>query len=115
MTETTQSNEKPATFLGTYFDRDTVLRLSRWADILSWVTLTLYVVQWLFSIVLLLAQSFNGMLGDKGSTLLTFYNIVSPYLLQPLPGVFYFFGLQAVSKILLILLDVEDNTRRSAR
>jgi hypothetical protein len=55
------------------------------------------------------------MLGDKGSTLLTIYNIFSPYLLQPIPGVLYFFALQAISKILLILLDVEDNTRRGAR
>jgi hypothetical protein len=39
----------------------------------------------------------------------------SPYLQQPLPGVFYFFALQAVSKGLLIFLDMEDNTRRAAR
>jgi len=111
----TDSNQKPATFLGTYFDRDTVLRLSRWADILSWVTLTVYIVTWLLALVQLLAQFYNGMLGDKGTTFLTMSNIYSPILLQPLPGVFYFFGLQAVAKILLILLDVEDNTRRSAR
>ena len=111
----TESNQKPAAFLGTYFDRDTVLRLSRWTDIISWVTLTLYVLSWLFQMILFLSQLFNGMLGDKGSTLLTVYNIFSPYLLQPLPGIFYFLGLQAISKILLILLDMEDNTRRSAR
>jgi hypothetical protein len=39
----------------------------------------------------------------------------TPYLQQPLPGLFYFFGLQAVSKGLLIFLDMEDNTRRAAR
>jgi hypothetical protein len=111
----TESNQKPATFLGTYFDRDTVLRLARWADVLSWVTLTLYIVTWVLALLQLLAQFYNGMLGDKGATLLTMSNIYSPILLQPLPGVFYFVGLQAVSKILLILLDVEDNTRRSAR
>ena len=32
-----------------------------------------------------------------------------------LPGLFYFFGLHAVSKGLLIFLDMEDNTRRAAR
>ncbi len=115
MTESTQSNQKPATFLGTYFDRDTVLRLARWADILSWVTLTLYVVSWILALLQLMAQYFNGLLGDDGTTFLMLFNIVSPVMLQPLPGVFYFFGLQAVSKILLILLDLEDNTRRSAR
>lgn len=115
MTESTQSNQKPAAFLGTYFDRDTVLRLARWADILAWVTLTLYIVSWLLALLQLMAQFFNGLLGDKGTTPLMMFNIFSPILLQPLPGVFYFFGLQAVAKILLILLDVEDNTRRSAR
>ena len=30
---TEESKEKQASFLGTYFDRDAVLRLARWADI----------------------------------------------------------------------------------
>jgi hypothetical protein len=111
----TESNKKPTTFLGTYFDRDAVLRLSRWADILSWVVLTLYLLSWVFQIILFFSQYYNGMFADKGATLLTVYNIFSPYLLQPIPGVLYFFALQAISKILLILLDVEDNTRRAAR
>ena len=111
----TESNSKPTAFLGTYVDRDAVLRLARWADILSWVTLTLYVLSWLFSFIMFLAQYFTGLYGDKGATFLTVLNIFSPYLLQPLPGVLYFFALQAISKILLIFLDIEDNTRRSAR
>jgi hypothetical protein len=108
-------NEKQATFLGTYFDRDAVLRLSRWADILAWVLLTVYVLAWLFSITLFLGQYWSGLYGDKGATFLTVLNIFTPYFLQPLPGVFYFFGLQGISKGILILLDMEDNTRRAAR
>jgi hypothetical protein len=111
----TDSNQKPTTFLGTYFDRDSVLRLARWADILSWVVLTLYLLSWLLQLLQFISQSMNGMLGDKGATLLMVYNIYSPYLLQPIPGVLYFFALQAIAKILLILLDIEDNSRRSAR
>jgi hypothetical protein len=111
----TESNQKPATFLGTYFDRDAVLRLSRWADILAWVVLTLYILSWLFSFSMFLAQYFTGLYGEKGATILTIFNLFTPYFLQPLPGIFYFFGLQALSKILQILLDVEDNTRRGAR
>ena len=34
---------------------------------------------------------------------------------QPFRGVVYFIGLQAVAKILLMFMDIEDNTRRSAR
>ena len=111
----TESNEKATNFMGTYFDRDTVLRLSRWTDILSWVVLTLYILSWLFQVILFLSQYLNGMYGDKGATVLTVFNMFSPYLLQPLPGLFYFLGLQAISKILLIFMDVEDNTRRAAR
>lgn len=112
MTESTEKNEK---FLGAYFDRDGVIKLSRWADILSWVTLTVYVLTWLLSVLLFMSQYVNGMMGDKGMSFLMGMNMFSPFLTQALPGVFYFFGLQAVSKILLIMLDVEDNTRRGAR
>ena len=110
-----ESNEKQATFLGTYFDRDAVLRLSRWADIVAWIVLTIYLLSWLFSILLFFAQYFNGLYMDKGMTFLNIVNMFAPYLQQPLPGLFYFFSLQAVSKGLLIFLDMEDNTRRAAR
>jgi len=117
-----ESNDHPAerdlrraSFLGTYFDRDGVLRLSRWADVISWIILTVYLLSWVFSILLYFSQYFNGMYFDKGATFLNAFNMFSPFLLQPLPGIFYFFGLQAVSKGLLIFLDMEDNTRRGAR
>ena len=110
-----ESNEKQAGFLGTYFDRDGVLRLSRWADVIAWIVLTIYLLTWLFSLLLYFGQYFNGLYGDKGATFLNMINMFTPFLQQPLPGVFYFFGLQAVSKGLLIFLDMEDNTRRAAR
>jgi hypothetical protein len=39
----------------------------------------------------------------------------TPYLIQPLPGLLYFSGLKFIQHALLILLDIEDNTRRAAR
>ena len=117
-----QTNDRPAerdlrqaAFFGTYFDRDGVLRLSRWADIIAWIVLTVYLLSWILSILLFFAQYYNGLYMDKGMTLLNVFNMFAPYLQQPLPGLFYFFGLQAVSKGLLIFLDMEDNTRRAAR
>jgi hypothetical protein len=110
-----ESNNKQEKFFGTYFERDGVLRLSRWADMLAWIILTVYVLSWILSVIMFVAQYFNGLLYDKGLTFLTVFNIFKPYLTEPLPGVLYFFGLQAISKGLLILLDVEDNTRRAAR
>ena len=108
-------NEKQVGFLGTYFDRDGVLRLARWADVVAWVVLTIYILSWLISLLFFLSQYFNGLYFDKGATFLNAFGLFTPYLQQPLPGLFHFFGLQAVSKGLLIFLDMEDNTRRAAR
>lgn len=110
-----ESNEKQAGFLGTYFDRDGILRLSRWADVIAWIILTIYLLSWLVSMLLFLAQYFNGLYFDKGATFLNAINMFIPYIKELLPGIFYFFGLQAISKGLLIFLDMEDNTRRAAR
>ena len=111
-----ESNDKQERFLGTYFDRDVVLRLSRTADIVSWVILTIYLLVWIFTIAIFLAQYFNGLYFAKGEeTFLTIFSLFSPYLQQPIPGLLYFFALQGISKGLLILLDMEDNTRRAAR
>lgn len=113
MTETTEKQEK---FFGTYVDRDVVLRLSRWADGIAWVVLTIYILTWLFGVMLFVSQYFNGLYFAKGSeSFLATFSLFTPYLQQPLPGLFYFFGLQGISKGMLILLDMEDNTRRAAR
>jgi hypothetical protein len=113
MSETTEKQDK---FFGAYVDRDVVLRLSRWADGTAWVVLTIYVLTWLFSVLLFISQYFNGLYFAKGSeSFLATFSLFSPYLQQVLPGLFYFFGLQGISKGMLILLDMEDNTRRAAR
>ena len=82
---------------------------------MAWVVLTVYLLSWLVSFLFFLAQYWNGMFFDKGATVLNVISLFSPYFQQPLPGLLYFFGLQAVSKGLLIFLDMEDNTRRAAR
>jgi hypothetical protein len=110
-----ESNEKPASFFGAYFSRDGVLRLSRWADVIAWIVLTVYVLSWLSSFLIFLGQYFSGLYFDKGANFLTVISMFANQIQQPLPGIFYFFSLQAVSKGLLILLDMEDNTRRAAR
>jgi hypothetical protein len=113
MTESTEKQEK---FFGAYVDRDVVLRLSRWADGIAWVVLTIYLLTWLFGVLLFVSQYFNGLYFAKGSeSFLATFSMFTPYLQQPLPGIFYFFGLQGISKGMLILLDMEDNTRRTAR
>ena len=111
-----ESNDKQEKFFGAYVDRDVVLRLSRWADGTAWVILTIYILTWLFSFVLFISQYSSGLYFAKGTeTFVSVFSLFSPYLQQPLPGIFYFFGLEAISKGLLIMLDMEDNTRRAAR
>ncbi|MFZ5879692.1 MAG: hypothetical protein ACOY0R_09995 [Chloroflexota bacterium] len=111
------SDEKksPIHFLGTYFDRDAVLKLARWARILSWAGAGLTLFSWLLSFVQFLIQYSTGMYGFKGQTFLDTLNYFSSYLLQPLGAVTFFFSLQGIAAALLILMDLEENTRRAAR
>ena len=110
-----ESNEKQEKFFGTYFDWDVVLRLSRWAGIAAWVVLSAYLFNWLIAVAQLLIQLASGVFFDKGMNFLNVLNIFTPYVLMPLPGFVYFIGLQSVGKALLILMDMEDNLRRTAR
>ena len=59
-----ESKEK---FFGTYFDRDSVLRISNAANIISWVILTIYILIWIFTMALFFVQYFNGLYFAKGS------------------------------------------------
>jgi hypothetical protein len=100
-------------FLGTYFNKDVVLRISQASKLLAWIVLAFYGVQLLLSIgtniVQILQGSWVGM---------RFIDVFQNFLYvfeQPLHGVVYFFALMGVSQLLLIFLDVEDNTRRAAR
>jgi hypothetical protein len=113
----TETKESPVRFLGTYFDRDTVLKVARWAQILAWVGAGIYLITWLASCAQFALQFSSGAFYDKGMTLnpLDMFSNYSSYLLMPLPGVLYFFSLQGIAHGLLIFMDVEDNTRRAAR
>jgi hypothetical protein len=106
----TNGNEK---FLGTYFDRDAVIRMARVIAILSWVVVGIYAFDILLGAGVYLLQYLRGFMAGMGLTD-TLQNIL--YMLErPLHGLLYFAAMQAVSKGLLIFLDVEDNTRRAAR
>ena len=111
----TDTNESKTNFAGTYFDRDAVLRLVNYVRILSWVLLAIYVVTTVFSFAQFVPQFSSGLFFDKGMSGWNVLNLFTPYLVQPLPGIFYFVVLQIATSALLIFLDVEDNTRRAAR
>ncbi len=108
-------NEKKVDFLGTYFDKGNILILSRWASIAAWVALIAYAIDWVLSVSIFIIQLQAGLLFEKGDMFFSLTNLVVPYLLRPWPGVVYFFALMGISRLLLVFLDIEDNTRRAAR
>jgi hypothetical protein len=104
----TEKSLAHSAFSGTYFNKDATLKLSRAAEILGWLLLAAYVLEWGYSQWQSISNSLMG--GYPLDINFIFYNL--PRLLQ---GAMLLVILQAVSKVLQILLDIEDNTRRSAR
>jgi TRAP-type C4-dicarboxylate transport system permease small subunit len=105
MTEPTKGRTE---FLGTYFNKESVLRLSGMAGIIGWLLLAAYIAEWGYSQWQSIYNSMTG--GYPVDINYIFFSL--PRLLQ---GLMLLVILQAVSKVLLILLDIEDNTRRAAR
>ncbi len=107
------SEAKDEKFMGTYFNRDAVMTLSRWADILAWVVVVVYAVDLIAALGVFALQYLRGFWAGMGFSDL-FMNVL--YIVErPFRGIVYFIALQAIGKALLILMDMEDNTRRAAR
>jgi hypothetical protein len=105
--------QKSEKFLGTYFNKDTVLKLASIARLFSWIIAGFYIVQWLLQIGTFFLQWARGFWTGMGFTDIA-QNIL--WLCeQPLRGLVYFVVLQGVAQVLLIFMDLEDNTRRAAR
>jgi hypothetical protein len=105
--------EKTVNFLGTYFSKDAVLRLVSVTKTLSWVVVGVYALEWLAQSLAMISQvsagSWTGMgFTDAAQSILYLFE-------QPLRGVVYFIVLQGLAQGLLMLMDMEDNTRRAAR
>ncbi|MDX9992105.1 MAG: hypothetical protein RBS68_08655 [Anaerolineales bacterium] len=99
--------EKPA-FFGTYFDRDSVLRWTRWTRVVAWAGFAVYVLQYVYETGINLYNSFIN--GYPIDWLYLVFN-----LSQPFQGAMILMFLQLLASAVLILLDIEDNTRRAAR
>ena len=111
----TESNENRTGFLATYYDRDSVLKIARVAGIFAWIALGVYTFTTLISFTQFMLQFVTGIFYQKGMSIVDVVNYFSPYFLQFMPGLVYFIGLKFAEHGLLILLDIEDNTRRAAR
>lgn len=100
-------------FLGTYFSKDTVLRLASVAKLFSWIIGGFYAIQWVLQIGTFILQYFRGFWVGSGFTDIA-QNVLRLFE-QPLRGLVYFVVLQGVAQVLLMFMDMEDNTRRGAR
>jgi len=98
-------------FLGTYFSKDTVLRLASLAKLFAWIIAGFYALQWLFQLAGFFLQFARGYMVGMGFT------DIAQNILWPLesPLLVYFIVLQGVAQALLMFMDMEDNTRRAAR
>jgi hypothetical protein len=106
-------NDKQTRFLGTYFDRDLVMRLSRTLSILSWVVVAIYAADLALGLTVIGLQYARGFMVGMGVTDLLQQLL---YVIErPLHGILYFAVLETLAHGLLIALDIEDNTRREAR
>lgn len=111
-----QANEEERTgFFGTYFDRDASLRMARWAGILAWVLLGLYVYSTVVSVGQFLFLVVSGVATYEGANIFDILSIPTMQISQLIPGLVYFVMLKIAQQVILILLDVEDNSRRAAR
>ena len=110
-----RSTEDRTGFLGTYFNRDAALRLARWAGILAWVLLALHAYTTLFSIGQFLTLLASGAMSYSDTNIFDQLSTPAMHFLPLVPGLVYFIMLKVAQQVLLILLDVEDNSRRAAR
>ena len=108
-------SESKTNFSGTYFDRDKVMQISRIAGVFAWIALGIYLFTTLNSFAQFMIQYATGVFYQKGMSIFDTLGYFSPYLLQLVPGLLYFAVLKFVQHALLILMDMEDNTRRAAR
>ncbi|MBL8100173.1 MAG: hypothetical protein JNK81_13395 [Anaerolineales bacterium] len=107
--------DKKSNFYGTYFNKDTVLKIARWSGILAWVLLIVLSFFALNSFLQFLFQYSTGIFFQKGMSVFDLIGYFTPYPQQFAPGIVYFFGLKFVENTLLILLDIEESARRASK
>lgn len=110
-----RSTENRTGFLGTYFDRDAALRIARLAGVLAWVALALYAYTTFVSIGQFWWLVATGAASYEGANIFDRMSIPTMQISQLMPGLVYFITLKVAQQVVLILLDVEDNSRRAAR
>ena len=95
-------------FNGTYFDKTTALRAERWARVVAWAIVGGYVLDSGYTVY---QTVYSAILGNYPID----FSFTLTVLVHILQGAALFCLLQLAGQVALILLDIEDNTRRAAR
>jgi hypothetical protein len=106
------AEDKPR-FMGTYFEVEKVIGLSKAVGVLSWIVAAIYALDTIVGLGTMALQYARGFMVGMGVTDLLQQSLF--VLERPLRAILYFAVLQAISKGLLVLLDMEENTRRATR
>ncbi|MFH2038701.1 MAG: hypothetical protein ABIJ65_04630 [Chloroflexota bacterium] len=100
-------------FLGTYFDPSVIFRISTLANVLAWIIMVVYSVDFLVTLIVMILQIVRGFWAYMGPTDIA-TNILFT-LERPFRGMVYFVVLMGISEILKLFVDLEENTRKLAR
>jgi len=109
----TEENEAKSHFMGTYFDPNVIFRISGFSRVLAWVVMAVYTVDFFVSIAVIVLQIARGFWIGMGIT--DYASNILVTLERPFRGLVYFVVLLGISELLKVFLDIEENTRRSAR
>ncbi|MEN9561789.1 MAG: hypothetical protein RIR73_33 [Chloroflexota bacterium] len=107
--------EKQAPFYGSFIEKSAILKIAHWAGIFAWVVLIANLIVFILSFTQFAIQLATGLFYQKGMSLIDLMSFFNPYLTMWTPGIVYFFGLKFVQHGLLILLEMEESARRTAR
>ena len=109
----TEGKEIKKRFLGTYFDPDVIFRLSGVANVLAWIILAVYSVDFFVTLLVMILQIVRGFWAFMGPTDIATNILIT--LERPFRGLVYFVALMGISQVLKIFVDIEENIRRIAR
>jgi hypothetical protein len=109
----TEEKEPKIHFMGTYFDPNVIFRIANFSKVLGWVVLAVYTADFIVSAAVMVIQIMRGFWVGMGFT--DYASNILMTLERPFRGLVYFVLLVGISEVLKIFVDIEENTRRTAR
>ncbi|HML40333.1 MAG TPA: hypothetical protein PKD23_06605 [Bellilinea sp.] len=106
ISETTIEVKESGSTIDLYHRPEKLIRISTFANILSWVTLVVSSLIFVYMGVIVV-QSLMA-----GATFTNMFSTVMLAFMILLPGLFLFAALQILGESIFVLMDIEENTRK---